>query len=223
MDYEKTEEAVRYQKACENVKQIAEVIKKIKMKYYPNFASISVEDKEKYDTLTKQMQKISIEHNLHNLSKALIAEISRRYDGTIPEVTAEDIQSEEAKNKLKNEIKDMCYGATESEIKILNTIEGGVETSNLRFQKAMECQEQFSKGIKLLETTFGKEETIEILQMRKNQFMEICKKRTITTEQWLGRTEKLFFKPEDAQKRNEFVQAQKQELAKPKEQELFVR
>ena len=75
MEYEKTEDAVRYQKACENVKKIAEVMKIIKIKYYPNFSEISKEDEERYNTLSQEMEKITEENELDVLSKPLMAEI----------------------------------------------------------------------------------------------------------------------------------------------------
>ena len=44
MEYENAEENAKYLQACENVKKIANAIKKIKMKYYTNFAKITNEE-----------------------------------------------------------------------------------------------------------------------------------------------------------------------------------
>lgn len=80
MEYENAEENAKYLQACENVKKIANAIKKIKMKYYTNFAKITNEDKEVYEGLEEELEKISSENNLENLKIALMREISNKYD-----------------------------------------------------------------------------------------------------------------------------------------------
>ena len=47
MEYEKSEEDIKYRSACENVKKIVNAIKFLKIKYYLDFSKISKEDEEK--------------------------------------------------------------------------------------------------------------------------------------------------------------------------------
>ena len=72
MEHENVDENARYLKACENVKKIVNAIKTIKMKYYTNFAKISTEDRDIYNQLETNLEKISQENNLTRLKDALM-------------------------------------------------------------------------------------------------------------------------------------------------------
>ena len=64
MEHENIDENAKYLAACENVKKIVNVIKSIKIKYYPNFAKISDEDRKIYEQLEFNLEKISETNNL---------------------------------------------------------------------------------------------------------------------------------------------------------------
>lgn len=115
MEYENTESEVQYRQACEKVKKIVEVIEMIRIKYYPNFSRISDQDKEKYDVLNEQMEKIVAENGLENLSKPLMAEISGKYDEQIPQINEQDMEDPEKRNQIFESIKLACCGAMEAE------------------------------------------------------------------------------------------------------------
>ena len=83
MKYENIDEAAQYQEACRKVKQIAAAIKQIRIKYYLNFSKISDADKQAYDELYKQIERIASENGLDRLKAELIEEISDKYDGKI--------------------------------------------------------------------------------------------------------------------------------------------
>lgn len=115
MEYENTDSEVQYRQACEKVKKIVEIIEMIRIKYYPNFSSISDQDKEKYDVLNTQMKKIVAENGLENLSEPLMAEISGKYNEQIPQINEQDMEDPEKRNQIFENIKLACCGAMEAE------------------------------------------------------------------------------------------------------------
>ena len=88
MEHENVDEAIAFQTACKKVKQIANAIKTIRMKYYPNFAKISDEDKQTYEELHLQIDKIARENGLNMLKTELIADINDRFQDSQNEADA---------------------------------------------------------------------------------------------------------------------------------------
>ena len=112
MEYGKTNENATYLKACENVKKIANAIKTIKMKYYTNFAKITVEDKKVYNLLEENLDKISEENNLNGLKNALMKEISDKYD-------KKELKDEDRDPHLVDSRLLACYGNVDVQQKAL--------------------------------------------------------------------------------------------------------
>ena len=74
MEYEKTDEDIKYRTACENVKKIVNAIKSLKIKYYLDFSKISEEDEMRFKQLESNLDKISEENNLDGLKTELMSE-----------------------------------------------------------------------------------------------------------------------------------------------------
>ncbi len=145
MEYENTDSEVQYRQACEKVKKIVEVIEMIRIKYYPNFSRISEQDKEKYDILNEQMGKIVAENGLENLSKPLMAEISGKYDEQFPQINEQDMENQEKRNQVFENIKLACCGAMEAEKQALLSWAKAKETNDeqtaeIKQQLAEDCQ-----------------------------------------------------------------------------------
>ena len=113
MEHENVDENARYIAACENVKKIVNAIKSIKIKYYPNFAKISEEDKKVYDELEFNLEKISEDNNLTRLKTALMEEVSAKYD-------KKDIKSELRDPQFLDNGLLACYGAIDAQQKALS-------------------------------------------------------------------------------------------------------
>ena len=108
MEHENVDEAIAFQTACKKVKQIANAIKTIRMKYYPNFAKISDEDKQTYEELHLQIDKIARENGLNMLKTELIADINDRFQDSQNEADANK-QEKPAEKILK-----AYYGAIDA-------------------------------------------------------------------------------------------------------------
>ena len=141
MEYENVDEVARRQ-ACERVKQIVKAIKTIKIKYYLNFSKISEKDKETYQKLEENLEKISNMHNLNNLKVALMSEVSAKYDNKNFE------QGEQGKKTEPDKVLQACYGAVDAEIDAL---------SKGRITQAIRCQEQLKKYREQLDTANNEE------------------------------------------------------------------
>ena len=142
MEYENTDREVQYRQACEKVKKIAEVIEMFRIKYYPDFSKISEKDKEKYDTLNGEMEKIVSENGLENLSKPLMAEISGKYDEQFPQLNEQDMEDPEKRNQIFENIKLACCGAMEAEKQACLSWAKAKETKN---EQAAETQQQLAE------------------------------------------------------------------------------
>ena len=138
MEHENVDENARYLTACENVKKIVNAIKSIKIKYYPNFAKISEEDKKVYDELELNLEKISEDNNLNRLKTALMEEVSAKYD-------KKDMKKEPRDPKFLDNGLLACYGAIDAQQKAL---------SQGKISQAKRCQnilKQYMKEIDSIE------------------------------------------------------------------------
>ena len=124
MEHENIDENAKYLAACENVKKIVNVIKSIKIKYYPNFAKISDEDRKIYEQLEFNLEKISETNNLNRLKTELMEEISDKYD-------KKDIKSEIRNPQFLDKGLLACYGAIDAQQKAL---------SQGKIKQARKCQ-----------------------------------------------------------------------------------
>ena len=74
------------------------------MKQYANFAKISSEDKEVYEQLNKNLEKISQENDLENLKVVLMQEVSDKYDN-------KELKEEPRDTNLIDSRLLACYGS----------------------------------------------------------------------------------------------------------------
>ncbi len=139
MDYDNIDETTMRQEACRKVKQIADAIKKIRIKYYPNFSAISETDKSIYDELYQHIEKVASENGLHKLKAELINDITDRYDSKIPSL---DNDNQAQNDKFDSDkILKAYYGAIDAEKQALS--EG-------KLKRAMNCQGQANELMKRL-------------------------------------------------------------------------
>lgn len=139
MEYENVDEAIAFQTACKKVKQIANTIKLIRMKYYPNFARISDEDKKTYDSLHAQIDRVAEENGLTKLKIELMADIEDRFNDDIqPKEGEEPRESPESSEKILK----AYYGAIDA---------GKQALSEGRLKKALNCQKQANSYMSQLE------------------------------------------------------------------------
>lgn len=198
MEYDKIEEDIVYQNACNNVKNITKAMKAIRIKYYPNFSRISEEDKEVYKGLEDKMEQISTKHGLEKLKVALMGEINAKYD-------IKEKPEEEKEQKTDDNFLLGYYGAIDAEATAL---------SQGKIKKAMKCQEIRKMYEKQADRTI----LDSFIKYKREKFAEISQTNEIT-EQKNGEWEKLlqgFNTKTDAQVKKEIVEIFKQAL-KPQE------
>ncbi len=176
MEYEKIDEEARYLKACENVKKIVNAIKNIKMKYYTNFAKISSEDKEVYEQLNKNLEKISQENDLENLKVVLMQEVSDKYDNK--ELKKESRNPNSIDNRLL-----ACYGSIDVQQKALSVGKIG---------QARKCQKILEEYL----DEIGSDTYREIVKKYKREkFAELVMERVAIQEKndaYMGLVERCF-------------------------------
>ena len=197
MEYERIDEEARYLKACENVKKIVNAIKNIEMKYYTNFAKISSEDKEVYEQLNKNLEKISQENDLENLKEALMQEVSDKYDN-------KELKEEPRDPNLIDSRLLACYGSIDVQQKALSMGKIG---------QARKCQ-------KILEdylNEIGSDTYREIVKKYKREkFAELVMERVSIQEkndEYMGLVERCF-KLGNAKERKKMTNKIKQEEKK---------
>ena len=110
MEYEKTDEDIKYRTACENVKKIVNAIKSLKIKYYLDFSKISEEDEMRFKQLESNLDKISEENNLDGLKTELMSEVVAKYE-------KRDIK--EGSPRFIDDKLMACYGAIDVQQKVL--------------------------------------------------------------------------------------------------------
>lgn len=170
MEHENVDENARYLTACENVKKIVNAIKSIKIKYYTNFAKISVEDKKIYDQLEANLEKISEENNLNTLKVVLMEEVSAKYD-------KREIKHEQGGPNSVDPRLLACYGVIDVQVKAL---------SAGKIKKAIKCQEILKQYLKEIDITNYKE---LISNYKREKFGELIRNKDEvqkTNEGWMS-------------------------------------
>ena len=176
MEHENIDETTRYLVACENVKKIVNAIKSIKIKYYPNFAKISVEDKKIYEQLEANLEKISEDNNLNRLKVALMEEVSAKYD-------KKDIRNESRNPKFVDNELLACYGAIDAQQKAL---------SRGKIKQAKKCQDVLKQYLNEIDSMSCRELVInypEILEF--SSVYEDYLREDTANKFWLVNTNKL--------------------------------
>ena len=193
MEHENVDEAIAFQTACKRVKQIANAIKTIRMKYYPNFAKISDEDKQTYEELHLQIDKIARENGLNMLKTELMADINDRFQDSQNEADANK-QEKPAEKILK-----AYYGAIDA---------GNQALSEGKLRRALNCQKQANSFMEQLEAIAQEDLLRMAVEYKRARFAELSQERgekeqvTTNWEQFLQQT----YKTEDFQKRNDIAQ-----------------
>lgn len=186
MEHENIDETTRYLAACENVKKIVNAIKSIKIKYYPNFAKISAEDKKIYEQLEANLEKISEGNNLNGLKVALMQEVSAKYD-------KKDIKNEQGNpNSVDNELQ-ACYGAIDAQKEAL---------SHGKIKQAKKCQEILKQYLNELDSMSYRE---LVVNYKREKFGELIKDKDAVQEKneaWMSEM-KGFCKPEYVMERQQ--------------------
>lgn len=186
MEHENIDETTRYLAACENVKKIVNAIKSIKIKYYPNFAKISAEDKKIYEQLEANLEKISEGNNLNGLKVALMQEVSAKYD-------KKDIKNEQGNpNSVDNELQ-ACYGAIDAQKEAL---------SHGKIKQAKKCQEILKQYLDELDSMSYRE---LVVNYKREKFGELIKDKDAVQEKneaWMSEM-KGFCKPEYVMERQQ--------------------
>ena len=161
MDNQNTDDVVR-REACEKVKQIVKAIKAIKIKYYANFSRISEKDKEAYELLYKNLEKISDTHNLNNLKVALMQDVSQKYD------IKDENNFGSGKQIDPDEVLKACYGVIDAE-------QDAVSRGKLK--QAKRCQAIFKKYIVQI-NKLGTTDLIPMITVYKREkFFELAQTR----------------------------------------------
>ena len=184
MNYENVDENATYRIACENVKKIVNAIKTLKIKYYPDFDRISEEDKAKFDELQQQLEKISEENGLKDLTVALMGDIDSKYNH-------EQANVDNGETKPSDQILKACYGATDAEV---------VALSSGKIKQAKKCQEILNQYLNGIDSKSYKE---LITEYRRRKFSELTRTRENNdkeNERWSNNLS-VFYKPQDIEAR----------------------
>lgn len=171
MEYEKTDEDIKYRTACENVKKIVNAIKSLKIKYYLDFSKISEEDEMRFKQLESNLDKISEENNLDGLKTELMSEVVAKYE-------KRDIKKEEGNPRFIDDKLMACYGAIDVQQKVLS--EG-------KIKKAIKCQQLLDKYINELDSMTYKD---LIVNYKREKFGELIRSKEAVhenNEQWSTR------------------------------------
>ena len=169
MEYEKTDEDIKYRTACENVKKIVNAIKSLKIKYYLDFSKISEEDEMRFKQLESNLDKISEENNLDGLKTELMSEVVAKYE-------KRDIT--EGSPRFIDDKLMACYGAIDVQQKVLS--EG-------KIKKAIKCQQLLDKYINELDSMTYKD---LIVNYKREKFGELIRSKEAVhenNEQWSTR------------------------------------
>ena len=168
MEYEKSEEDIKYRSACENVKKIVNAIKFLKIKYYLDFSKISKEDEERFQQLEADLDKVSEENNLDGLKSELMSEVNAKY--------GQRNNDGEPQSKFVDDKLMACYGVIYVQKDVL---------SKGKIKKAIRCQEILKQYIEELESEEYKK---LIVDYKRSKLGELNKTNEVVhenNEQWM--------------------------------------
>lgn len=203
MEHENVDENAKYLTACENVKKIVNAIKKIRMKYYINFAKITPEDKLIYDKLETNLEQIAEANDLENLKVALMEEVSIKYDRD----SNEEQNNEQGNRNFTENLINRCYGAIDVQKKAL---------SAGKIRKARECQKILEEYLENVNDEKGKQLVLEYKREKFGELIRDKDKIQEKNENWMEMM-KGFCKLEYAKERKKAIEEveQKEESVIP--------
>lgn len=182
MEHENVDENAEYLMACENVKKIVNAIKNIRIKYYTNFARISAEDKQKYELLEANLEKISETNDLGRLKNALMEEVSDKYG-----------REKSPKGPNIDKRLSACYGAVDVQQKAL---------ASGKIGKAIKCQKILQEYLDEIDNMSYRE---IVINYKRKKFEELIRSKDDIEERketW-RKDMKGFCKSEDIVEREE--------------------
>lgn len=193
MEYENVDEAIAYQTACKKVKQIANTIKAIRIKYYPNFAKISDDDREAYNRLHAQIDRIAEQNGLTKLKAELIADIEDRFNDGV----SQDGNEQEKKSEQSEKILKAFYGAIDA---------GQQALSEGKLKRALSCQKQANTYMSQLEA-LDQSALVEIaVHYKREKFASLSLQQEKSEETDWNNFLKNAYRGEDLQKRSQITQ-----------------
>lgn len=175
MEYEKSEEDLRYRKACENVKKIVNAIKFLKIKYYLDFSMISKEDKDRLQQLETDLDRVSEENNLSGLKTELMSEVNAKYSQRKDD---EEKGSEKQQPKFVDDNLMACYGVIDVQKDAI---------SKGKIKKAIRCQEILKQYIEEIDS---EEYRKIIVNYKRSKLGELNRTKEVVhenNEQWIKR------------------------------------
>lgn len=208
MGNERTEEAAVYIEACRKVKQIADAIKNIRIKYYQRFMQMTEGDRQLYDKLNAEIEEVATEHGLEKYRVQLISEIDERYTED-SDILSEQKQGSSSKEKLLK----AYYGAIDAEQQAL--IKGDL-------RKARECQVQALKYMEHFKGLEGEEQKqlVELAtHYKRGKFEELSKQREEDTISKWEEMMRQYYREEDVEQRQEVMQEIRQERGRQEKEQ----
>ena len=166
MEHENINELTGREEACKKVKQIAEVIKKLKINNYLKIGGLSEEDRTALSMLEKNMDTIAEENGLQKLASELKATMSARYDvvnrGSNNSGSNKDapITDKDDPKFSYNETLEAYRGAVDAEKQALETG---------KISKAKRCQAQASQYM----NTLDEERQKRAIEYKRALFLEL--------------------------------------------------
>lgn len=191
MEHENINELTTREEACKRVKQIASVIRKLKINNYLKLGGISQEDKNALSILESDMDTIARQNGLQKLATELKTTMAARYD-----VVDSEINGTETNTKGKPISNDNNLGYN----KDLEAYRGAVdaETQALKtgkISKALRCQAQAKKYMNVLDQDSQK----RAIEYKRELFLELnlsLTKSEDNVEKWKDRYQTCL-RPED--------------------------
>lgn len=186
MEYRNTSELTltNREEACKKVKQIANIIGKIKINNYLKAGEMSEEDKKKIAQLESNMNNVANENGLQKLATQLRTKISERYD----------IKNEENPNQINDRL-EAYRGATDAQVAAL--MKG-------KISKAKKCQQIANTLFQQLEPN----DKLRAIEYKRGTLANLNKPLEKTNEeiqQWIERLKECW-KEEDFNKRKDITQ-----------------
>lgn len=147
MEHENISELTAREEACKRVKQIASVIRKLKINNYLKLGEISQEDKNALSILENDMDTIARQNGLQKLATELKTTMAARYDVIDSNTNKNDTNTKSRpisndNNLGYNEDLEAYRGAVDAETQALKTG---------KISKALRCQAQAKKYMNVLD------------------------------------------------------------------------
>ncbi len=171
MEHENINELTNKEEACKRVKQIANVMKKLKINNYLKIGELSQEDKNALSILERDMDTIAQQNGLQKLVGEIKTNLSDRYD-----MGNDNKGSELTKTTDFPKILEAYRGAVDAEAQALKTG---------KISKARRCQSQAQKFMNSLDVDNQR----RAIMYKREMFLELNLSLTNTrdnTQKWIN-------------------------------------